>query len=70
MGNYVNSKRDFRDYQDYDWDEIIKDEVDLQDKSIWNEKDKSKQKDIVKIINSSSWKEYRLYKSFWQSKKF
>lgn len=50
-------KRDFSDYQDYDWDEIIKDEVDLQDKSIWNAKDKSKQKDIVKIINSSSWKE-------------
>ena len=50
-------KKDSKLIQDYDWDEIASDEIDLQDKLVWNEKDSSKQKDIVKILNSSNWKD-------------
>lgn len=48
-------KQNTKDYEDYDWDSIINNEVDIDDKSIWNEKDKSKQHEIVKILNSFCW---------------
>lgn len=39
-------------YEEYDWDEIVNDEIDIDDKSVWS----NKEKDIAKIVQSNNWK--------------
>ena len=40
------------EFEEYDWDEIVNDEIDINDKSVWQNKDK----DIVQIVQSNNWK--------------
>ena len=35
------------EFEEYDWDEIVNDEIDINDKSVWQNKDK----DIVQIVH-------------------
>ena len=40
------------EFEEYDWDEIVNDEIDINDKSVWQKKEK----DIAKIVQSNNWK--------------